>query len=727
MSDESDSSSGSIEMPLCDDSYRTPEHATALKPDRRVSPAIEKLIEKLTALKLQKTPRPPRAPLPTPNKDASPKEEALEPSEDAEKPCGISRLKKALEMRFNACFSGKKHSSPLRRRHTVDNDTLKTMLAKEHQRLQLINWETEADLSSEKSESNNVSPIFSQSLNKSRGNLFDNSLRAVAGSPFRHSDSSLESEHPREDDLSCLEQSLHEVSEVFMVFLQSNDAITVRRGSENEENVGDRKDMVGEEIFKEAIDVSFGETVSNEQKEMIHESYMQTVTLTPNKNTGRTYISTKTVVVNEDGTINNLSHTEKDNSEECNNNMKKASKKQFEEKDKQDDKVEVGSNIEGLPSSKEDEDSTGRRKWRSMCEEIKERTSSPRNDSLLKKKSRSESDVSESGSIVTNDGDLLSMDYIKRLERSKSMLDEILSPKKKRLESVDSEYLLKFVVSPNSSSDLCVEDVATGSVDKLGEAHRSLSKSLIVEVSDDEYTSAVSNKYTEGELSGDNLTVNLSSNIDTDSWVTIESEKSSVVSVTDESFDEVASRVTDASGGCLNRGSKDSNVSSIEASVRLDSRKEPTDAGVDSRDENPGTESKSVKSDNSSCSIEDDVFEDHESARKMNSFQSFLQRMISRRSPDKSATSRQTQCAKCVATKVKRVEEMATRPIIKCTRPNTDMSERRVTGFIVSPGSSELLESAQMDTRGVSCASLLDARDILKEETDSAGFIDHST
>ncbi|CAK9795293.1 Serine/threonine-protein phosphatase 2B catalytic subunit 2 [Anthophora quadrimaculata] len=432
---ESSSLSDPFEM-SADDSYITPDHSRLLKSDRKLSASIEALIEKLRNLHTN-TPRTPRTPQPTPSKESpyvkhAPKSPT---GDDAEKPSfsGINRLKKALEMRFNSHFSRKQHSSPVNRRHSVDNNTLRIMLAREHERRQLTDTISDVENSPGRSQGS-ISPIFNRSLNKTRSNFFDSSSNAVAGSPLQGQvDSSLEYEK-LDQDTSLLENSFREVSEVFSVFLQSNKA-TVEKMAKSHTNVLERQDMIGEEIFREAIDVSFGDMVTAEQKNIICESYMETIVVNINQSKPKSYISAKELIVSEEGTISNLSP-----SEECAqyshkyNNNHRAKSNEKEMNGKSNGSLKNGSlnqtnkderNVETSNMDKKGVDSN--EKTSHNTSDVTRRLSTPKYDVFKRRKSRSESDISDASPIVVenDDDDLLLDDCIKRLDRSKSLANEI--------------------------------------------------------------------------------------------------------------------------------------------------------------------------------------------------------------------------------------------------------------------------------------------------------------
>ena len=70
------------------------------------------------------------------------------------------------------------------------------------------------------------------------------------------------------------------------------------------------------------------------------------------------------------------------------------------------------------------EDDSDKRRSVSLCEP---RVQSPKNDSSIKRKSFSESDVSAASVAIANEDDSLSENYIKKLDKSKSLMDEIVS------------------------------------------------------------------------------------------------------------------------------------------------------------------------------------------------------------------------------------------------------------------------------------------------------------
>ncbi|KOC70010.1 Serine/threonine-protein phosphatase 2B catalytic subunit 2 [Habropoda laboriosa] len=427
-----------------------------------MSASIEVLIEKLKNMNVRtpKIPRTPKTPRPTPCKvSPATRHGSKSPAgEDSGKSSfsGIHRLKKALEMRFNSHFTSPRntHSSPVPRRHSVDNDTLRMMLAKEHERRQSTGMTSDTEESPPGKSA--ISPIFNRSFNKSRNGFFDSSLNANAGSPFRGEiDNSSECEQ-LDEGTSSLEHSFREVSEVFSVFLQSNRAMA-KKLTKNQRNVLGRQDMVGEEIFREAIDVSFGDMVSNEQKDMICESYMQTIVLNIEQPKPVAYVCVKELIVGEEGTITNLSPTVQYNNyvnsmsirEELNGNSDGSSKKdnstskQEELNGNSDDSSKndnSSSNREELNGNSDDsrseengcsdmensgKDSIEGRMQRCVSENGQNLPISIAENSY-RRLCRSESNMSDPN-LIDVDDDLLSDDYIKRLDRSQSMTNEMSS------------------------------------------------------------------------------------------------------------------------------------------------------------------------------------------------------------------------------------------------------------------------------------------------------------
>ncbi|XP_076174772.1 uncharacterized protein LOC143150406 isoform X2 [Ptiloglossa arizonensis] len=256
------SSSDSFEQRLSLD-FQTPDRSRLLKSKRIVSPAVEKLIQRLKYLCLE-TPQHSKAPVSTPV-DMSPltRDNRSDLDEDLVKSCdSISKLRDALESRYNTCLAPRKQRNTLTNRWTIDHDVLATMLAKEHQRRETMDSQDQEEDASVKRTFFDFSPDAS--------NIREFSSPSYTVSPDQ-TDSPLES---NDDEISQLERSLYEVSQVFVVFKRVNETNDRTR---RPENATERQELLGEEIFREAIDVSFENLLTNEQKDMILESYVQNI------------------------------------------------------------------------------------------------------------------------------------------------------------------------------------------------------------------------------------------------------------------------------------------------------------------------------------------------------------------------------------------------------------------------------------------------------------------
>lgn len=465
MSERNCSLSDSFEASMSE-RYSSPGSVSLLKKDSRVSPSIEKLIERLRILQLE-APRSPRAPRPTPAKrspngnysfDSSINEDA-----DTSSCSGISKLKKALEMRFNAHFSSprKKHSSPVRDRHSLDNNTLKLMLAKEHRRRCSTDAEWETEKSPESSQGN-MSPILNSSLNKTRSS----SLQVAPGSPYSDMDSSNEYEQlPQSEHTSSVEHSLREISEVYSAFLCCNKDKAENRTAKRAKDAMETS-MRGEEIFRQAVDVSLNDLVTHEQKEIVLDSYMRRVSLdldqreeavfSEHRDNSRT-LSTEKTECSFENALTPLVGKPKSQIQDRDDSSFSI---ETDASDKLSPSIEVES-MEEDPSMDES-NGFGIRKWRSMFENIGEWTSY-----CLKKKSYSDSEISKAARI--DNDDLLSDVFIKRLERSKSMIGEISSNEScskdlpssestgeslaNRYHDIENETSLRLIFSSGSDND----------------------------------------------------------------------------------------------------------------------------------------------------------------------------------------------------------------------------------------------------------------------------------
>lgn len=502
--------------------------------DVDLNPSIEELIERIKILALE-TPRPhnklPRAPFPTPAK-ASPDGRAMAenlPSssfaEDGQE-LGLRKLKKAIEIRFGAkrLQSPGRSSSNSGKHIAVDNKLLATMLTAEHQRRQRMEWDLEVEradqaipveevaISEHQQQHHQPDSILSP---KTRSVVSDASVHVTKGSPCSEIDSSSELEKFQQEGDSAalfLEYSLREVSEVFSVFVKCNKwMLRSRMDSASPVNSAlDKRDLVGADIFRQAVDISFADAITCEQRELIYDSYMRTIDTSqgqleevlcddsrapvlPDRTTStfgsegersregdkRDVEKEEAVVGDESGDARTTSEEEKMGDDEsvhdCSayfrtrlslkfNKREEWKEEEEENRDpndlskggsvgkrsvdysgertRRDDKGEgeekeypdeIFASVEGgerlaekeEDASKEEMKSTGRRKWRSLSEYGNESSSTPINEESRKRRTFSESDVLNASLFISDD--FLSEDYIRKLERSVSLVNEISS------------------------------------------------------------------------------------------------------------------------------------------------------------------------------------------------------------------------------------------------------------------------------------------------------------
>ncbi|KAG7213596.1 hypothetical protein KM043_002849 [Ampulex compressa] len=370
----------------------TPHRPQLQKSQRRISPSIGNLISRLRSLCLEtpgnpKIHAPARIASPGTRAQCSPESSFEVDKDDREERAGITGLKRALEMRYTAQLSSPKRMSPLSRRHSVDNDTLQRMLAKERRRLLLMDDSNLEDSFSEKAE-------LSYADRTQEDSLLDDSMRTTLDTFVQNT----EEDPPEcvqlteEMEGSILERSVHEVSEVFYVLMASNrsrlasrriGSVTVRPA----EAVGlKREDLIGEELFREAVDVSFGDFVTTEQKEMICESYLSTLDAT---DVSRNDSSSADTPNGEHSTEGEIEKSEL--YYESNNNELAKSSAENENagtmigaERREDDRVVLprgteesdgfGNSGDPIPASRESREARvekanpERRKWHSMCE-----------------------------------------------------------------------------------------------------------------------------------------------------------------------------------------------------------------------------------------------------------------------------------------------------------------------------------------------------------------------
>lgn len=455
--------------------------------DVDLSPSIEELIERIKILALE-TPRSlhsklPRAPFPTPAK-ASPDSRTIVDNSSSssftedgqESTIGLKRLKKAIERRLG----GKRFASPGRSsrgsKHAadaVDNKLLAVMLATEHQRRQRMEWDLEVERSSDQAILDDQLPPFDHHQFDSTGSAFsprtrsvvsDASVHVTKGSSCSEIDTSSELEKfQHEGDVALsLEYSLREVSEVFSVFVKCNKwMLRSRVDASPVEKALDKRDLVGADIFRQAIDISFGEVVTREQKQWIYDSYMRTID-TSQGQLEEVACDDSPILLEgsaskedddkqrdeeegmESATNEEEKMAEKDEVMRCACFRARLSLLKFDkrEESKEEEEEERVDETRGREGEKEDLDeifgggerrlakkeeikSRGRRKWRSLSEYENESSSTPINEESGKRRTFSESDVLNASLFISDD--FLSEDYIRKLERSVSLVNEISS------------------------------------------------------------------------------------------------------------------------------------------------------------------------------------------------------------------------------------------------------------------------------------------------------------
>ncbi|XP_043581510.1 uncharacterized protein LOC122567225 [Bombus pyrosoma] len=404
------------------DRYNTP-NPTPSKFHTESSPSMSSLIERLRQLRV-KTPVAPRVPFPTPVKLSPTDSSESSSSKDTKLPiCSGPDLMKMLEIHINTRLSiSEEQCSPVQGSYSIDDETLKTMLAKEHKRRQMKNWELDKEKLVEGKSEMILSPLLSRRLKKNRKffadippleetdspqSSVDSSLRVETGSPLLI-DCPPECEPARHDDeLAFLSHSLHNISRAFSELLSFNRDIVGCEVSDKESSEKlDTNISMEEEKFRQAIDIYLGDTVSYAQKEMVFDSYMSSINL----NKSEDFIKSS----------NNKYVTSNQNPEE-NREDDLVSKflSRVSLKDLDEDRREANLKVKMVEEKIVDENMS--KEEGSIMSPSGTCIESPNRDIFLKK-SCSESDISNSPK--TND-DVISEEYIKRLDRSQSMTDEL--------------------------------------------------------------------------------------------------------------------------------------------------------------------------------------------------------------------------------------------------------------------------------------------------------------
>ncbi|XP_046140956.1 uncharacterized protein LOC114872483 isoform X3 [Osmia bicornis bicornis] len=636
MSETGCSSSDSFELGA-NDTFNTPDQEQQSSTEKK---SIEELIDKLKSFHV-KTPKHPNTPVTTPVKGYSFKKQKGDQTspgrdENEKSPEGnIAKLKRALERRFNFRFLTPVRS-PIPRRHSIDDKTLKVTLAKEHQRLLSVDLPDANESQSEERPA--ISPIFDRSLNKLRKDLSDSFIQATVGSTCEEVNSSSECEL-RNDDLSVLNRSLCEVSEVFYALLQVNKAgNNDRRMMYQKQNpeTAEKQDVLGKDIFREAIDVSFGDILSPEQKEMVYHSYMY---IYPR---AQHYVSTKEIrLVGDEGRgslktpepNNNVSQGSQEKAKEklkesdvriTQDLAKRAKEKGVEEFDRMFTSADVDSN-ESREMMIEDE--SDKRRSVSLCEP---RVQSLKNDSSIKRKSFSESDVSAASVAIANEDDSLSENYIKKLDKSKSLMDEIVSScfkssgdneptnklSTKQLKYSQSSVLSGKCSSLNSTTYFSLENPTLMSSQSYNSAHLCLAK--------DECDSNLSNIDSQSLIGMKNLS---SDDLENYSCESMNSDQSLVSSAMSKTNDESE---PDSFNGDNRANSSYCSTNSNFFNVSLNNTRESEVSFNESTREDTSVSKKEESSDSDGSEGSDDVFEDDNSDTSLNKFHSFLKKMVSR-------------------------------------------------------------------------------------------------
>ena len=168
---------------------------------------------------------------------------------------GLSDFRNKLEQSFSGSFKSSLSSektSPLLKSSSVDDETLRKILNKEHRRRKSSNMQ-----------------ILKANINKEGEIDFDNSQEAENVSPAKLDVSEhleLQTEE-MENEESILEKSLHEISELYVLLMKSssNYAKSLPRPQIRE---------ITESVFTEVVDEHLKDLVSKTQKCMINESFL---------------------------------------------------------------------------------------------------------------------------------------------------------------------------------------------------------------------------------------------------------------------------------------------------------------------------------------------------------------------------------------------------------------------------------------------------------------------
>ncbi|XP_031845464.1 uncharacterized protein LOC116432529 isoform X3 [Nomia melanderi] len=250
--------SDSFELPISED-MSTPARTGLSREDKQWSPAMELLVHKLKAINICRTPRTPAStPANSSLLETSNSESAeLSLNDDTEKlnSSGIENLKRILEKRFNIDFSSpRKNTRSPSRKQFMDDETLGVILDHVNQ--------PGRDLDADADELIKMTPIFSRTLSKRRGNILESSMVALAGSPYQ--DLTMSSDA---NDDCVLERTANFISDYSLILKK------VKRDVK-EKNISNLDVTM---MLCENLDSRFEATMTSEQKDMILRSCLQNI------------------------------------------------------------------------------------------------------------------------------------------------------------------------------------------------------------------------------------------------------------------------------------------------------------------------------------------------------------------------------------------------------------------------------------------------------------------